>query len=619
MNKENNIKKQKRKLEIKELAQIATEKINENKILNETISIFQSQINLIKKILEKKSKINTDDSQGANNTTLNSTTGEIKINENNNQLNINSIIKNDFISYYEQLKQLVESSKEVNQKLIQKYETNNGIIFDETSLSKMDLNKYRIDNFLLDYEIHQKNDIIKKLIENVTNSKRHTIFREIKRETETNRIEGTNYLDSDNLYLQRDLQIESKSYNKCINNFHKKEKNIKKLKEILQSLKEYINFFEEEGKKVNKDNKDVGNKNLIFDKKKKDIKTSNFFSFSPKKKSINKKNNNNNNNDFNSFAVDDLGKKYQFGGDSLMINEEEDDEDIDIKDQTFFPQNNNLESLFFSEKNLRVSNQEKEKKKKVKQKFNFLTLDELFDLDNEEGEKEVIIQDELHSDDEVVFEKKIKNKNRICTDYLAQIKKQVPDLYFNQIEFNKKKVMNEADLYSLQRREYNKQNIDQNIKTMKKKIKIMKRRINVNEQKLKALIDFDKKAKEQYKVLKPIKVLSSMKDYNISFMKKEFYNYRTRKDIKSDVIDEVDEKTYKSELKNKNNYDKYKDEDDKFDFDDDDYSDKMRSRNNKYGKNNNNITMTHINDEENNNNLKKYSENDDDDNKAKSK
>ena len=619
MSKENNIKKQKRKLEIKELAQIATEKINENKILNETISIFQSQINLIKKILEKKSKINTDDSQGANNTTLNSTTGEIKINENNNQLNINSIIKNDFISYYEQLKQLVESSKEVNQKLIQKYETNNGIIFDETSLSKMDLNKYRIDNFLLDYEIHQKNDIIKKLIENVTNSKRHTIFREIKRETETNRIEGTNYLDSDNLYLQRDLQIESKSYNKCINNFHKKEKNIKKLKEILQSLKEYINFFEQEGKKVNKDNKDVGNKNLIFDKKKKDIKTSNFFSFSPKKKSINKKNNNNNNNDFNSFAVDDLGKKYQFGGDSLMINEEEDDEDIDIKDQTFFPQNNNLESLFFSEKNLRVSNQEKEKKKKVKQKFNFLTLDELFDLDNEEGEKEVIIQDELHSDDEVVFEKKIKNKNRICTDYLAQIKKQVPDLYFNQIEFNKKKVMNEADLYSLQRREYNKQNIDQNIKTMKKKIKIMKRRINVNEQKLKALIDFDKKAKEQYKVLKPIKVLSSMKDYNISFMKKEFYNYRTRKDIKSDVIDEVDEKTYKSELKNKNNYDKYKDEDDKFDFDDDDYSDKMRSRNNKYGKNNNNITMTQINDEENNNNLKKYSENDDDDNKAKSK
>ena len=57
----------------------------------------------------------------------------------------------------------------------------------------------------------------------------------------------------------------------------------------------------------------------------------------------------------------------------------------------------------------------------------------------------------------------------------------------------------------------------------------MKKRININSEKLKALIDFDKKVKEQYKVLKPIKVLSSVKDYDISFMKKEFYNYKTKK------------------------------------------------------------------------------------------
>ena len=129
----------------------------------------------------------------------------------------------------------------------------------------------------------------------------------------------------------------------------------------------------------------------------------------------------------------------------------------------------------------------------------------------------------------MIFEKKIKNKNRINTNYSTDIKKQVPHLYLSQIEFNKKKVMNEADLYSFQRREFNRQNIDENIKTMKKKIKIMKKRVNVNEQKLNALINFDKKAKEQYKVLKPIKVLSSMKDYNISFMKKEFYNYKSKK------------------------------------------------------------------------------------------
>ena len=54
---ENNSKKARRKLEIKELAELATEKINENKILLQTLSIYQQQINIIKQILEKKSKL----------------------------------------------------------------------------------------------------------------------------------------------------------------------------------------------------------------------------------------------------------------------------------------------------------------------------------------------------------------------------------------------------------------------------------------------------------------------------------------------------------------------------------------------------------------------------------
>ena len=250
----------------------------------------------------------------------------------------------------------------------------------------------------------------------------------------------------------------------------------------------------------------------------------------------------------------------------------------------------------------------------MKQKFNFLTVDELFDLTNVEGEKEVIIQDELHSDDEIIFEKKIKNKNRICTEYLPQIKKLVPGLYLNQIEFNKKKVMNEADLYSFQRREYNKQNIDENIKTMKKKIKVMKKRLFINQKKLIALIDFDKKAKEQYKVLKPLKVLSSMKDYNIKFMKNEFYNYRTKKE---DVIPEEEEKKVEH---NKNENDDSFDEKNRYELDDDidDYSDKMRKRN-KMKQNQNNIIMTEAIKEEDyiDKYSKKYLYNDD--NKPKSK
>ena len=134
--------------------------------------------------------------------------------------------------------------------------------------------------------------------------------------------------------------------------------------------------------------------------------------------------------------------------------------------------------------------------------------------------------------------------------------------------------MNEADLYSFQRREYNKQNIDENIKTMKKKIKIMKKRININQQKLNALINFDKKAKEQYEVLKPIKVLSSMKDKNISFMRNEFYTYRSKKVNQNDIIKEVDEQNYATQVNNNVDFD-YDDSDND---DVDDYSDKMRKK-----------------------------------------
>lgn len=576
MNKEKYSKKEKRKLEIKELAEIGIEKINENKFLLETISVYQSQLDFIKNILDKKSKLNF-----------------------NNSAESSNIIKNDFLSYYKQLKQLVENLRESNKKLSQKYDMNYNIIFDEWSSNKLDLNKNRIDVFILDYEIKQKNDIIKKLNENVINSKRHSIFRENKRESETGRNTATNYINSDNLYAQRDLQIECRNYNRCINRIKKRIKNIQKMKEISKSLDQFINYSRKENISSNKDSK-------IYNKKN-DVKASNFFSFQVSKKRSTNKKKPNNDIDFNATTFDDLGKNYQFGGDSLMFNGEE---EIN-KEQTYISNNNNYNSLFFSNDNISSSIKEKEKKKKMKEKFKFLTFEELFDLENEEGEKEIIIQEELHSDDEVVFEKKIKNKNRINTEYLSKIKKQVPGLFLNQIEFNKKKVMNEADLYSFQRREFNRQNIDQNIKTMKKKIKIMKRRKELNGQKLKVLMDFDKKAEEQYESLKKVKVLSSVKDKDISFMKKEFYNFRNKK-FNNDVIIEEEEKAY-------TNQKKFEDEEGEDGDDIDDYSDEMRKRYGKTKRNNNNYMMT----EDFSDNKKKPNENKfveyDEDNKAKSK
>jgi hypothetical protein len=248
MNKEKNSKKEKRKLEIKELAEKGIEKINENKFLLETISVYASQLDFIKNILDKKSKLNF-----------------------NNSVETSNIIKNDFLSYYKQLNQLVENLRESNKKLLKKNEMNNNIIFDDWSLNKVDLNKNRIDVFILNYEIKQQNDIIKKLNENVVNSKRHSIFRENKRESETDRNTATNYMSTDNLYAQRDLQVECRNYNRCINRIKKKEKNIGKMKEIKKSLSQYINYSRNENISSNRDSK-------IYNKKN-DVKSSNFFLF----------------------------------------------------------------------------------------------------------------------------------------------------------------------------------------------------------------------------------------------------------------------------------------------------------------------------------------------------
>ena len=125
----------------------------------------------------------------------------------------------------------------------------------------------------------------------------------------------------------------------------------------------------------------------------------------------------------------------------------------------------------------------------------------------------------------------------------------------------------------------------------------------INKEKLHALIEFDKKAKEKYEILKPLKVQSSLKDYNIRFMQKEFYNFRKNK---NDIIAEVDEKNYENEERK---------DDESEEGDVDDYSDEMRKKN-KFNKNN--ILETEVNNEEERKN--EYADNYDFDfNKPKSK
>jgi hypothetical protein len=149
-------------------------------------------------------------------------------------------------------------------------------------------------------------------------------------------------------------------------------------------------------------------------------------------------------------------------------------------------------------------------KKNKKSKINFLTVDELFDVNNHEGKEEAIIDDELHSDEETTFEIKIKPLKKIGIHYIPKIRKQVPIINLSQIEYNKQKIMNEADLYSLQKRKYKNQNVEENIKTMQKKVKKFKNKCKLNKKKMEAFENYAKNIENNYKVLKPLKIQSSL-------------------------------------------------------------------------------------------------------------
>ena len=84
MYKEKNTKYQK-KLKIKELAQIATEKINENKILLDTLSLYRQNIENIKSLMNKKN-INE-------NSEIKTTSNSTEIKNNNEDSNVHNSIK----------------------------------------------------------------------------------------------------------------------------------------------------------------------------------------------------------------------------------------------------------------------------------------------------------------------------------------------------------------------------------------------------------------------------------------------------------------------------------------------------------------------------------------------
>ena len=511
-------KKQKRKEQIISLAGEAKNKINQNRILSAQIDNYNNHIKLIKSFMNKYSE--------------NNKLTESLSNDNTNSKK-NKFIKDEFKNYYQQLKQSVEELREATKKIKQKYETNNDIYFDDSDGDNLNYKQIQVDAFILSYSLEQKINIIKKLKESVHFSKDYNIFREPKRETLINTKYSEDYIDDINQENQRYCLYEIKQFNKYYNKCQKKIKKINNCKNKINLFKQIIKYFEQINNEKTKNNKTISSTNKINNK---NIINSN--KIVKNKKIITKKNykSENDNNFYNTINPNTYGNlnNDDFGNNLEDLNTYETDQTFNFGKNL----NNNLLSLT----NNSIKNNSKKNESKNLKKINLPTVEELFDLTNNEGEKEAIIDDELHSDEEIVFETKIKPKKKINVDYLPKIKKEIPNLYLSQIEFNKSKVMNEADLYSYQRRKFQMQNVDENIKMMKKKIKIIKRRCKINEKKYETIQNFAKECENDYNRLKAIKVQMSMKQ-KVNFMKKEFYNQHTK-----DVIDEEDELNYQKEL-----------------------------------------------------------------------
>lgn len=519
--KKKNLKKQKRKEEIITLAEDAKLKINQNKILSEQIDNYNKHIQMIKSFMNKYTQ-NTKITES--------------ISKDNNK---NKFIKNEFINYYKELKKSIGDLREATNKVKQKYETNSDIYFDDVSEDNLSYKQMLLDSFILSYSLEQKLNIIKKLKESVHFSKDYNIFREPKRETLINTRYAEEFIDDINQDYQSHILYVIKQFNKYHNRCLKKMKKINNCKNKIQILNQIINYFHQII--LGKSNYNATNNNYNSNYKLRSVPQvkNNINSYKSNKivksdKIYNKKNYKAEDNDNILYNTINLNKYGGLNNDNLGntlgdLNSYETDQTFNFGNNLLSLTNNTRKGIYTEPK----------KNKKI----NLPTVEELFDLANNEGEKEAIIDEELHSDEEIVFETKIKSKKKIIVDYLPKIKKEVPNLYLSQIEFNKSKVMNEADLYSVQRRQYQMQNMDENIKMMKKKLKIIKRRCKINEEKCETIQNYTKECEENYKSLKNLKIQMSMQQEKVSFMKKEFFTQHTK-----DVIDEEDELNYQKEM-----------------------------------------------------------------------
>ena len=465
-------------------------------------------------------------------------------------------------------RKIIIKLKENKDKLQQEYEKIKSLKYDiyyknctdELEMGRPLLNQLKSDKFTLEYTLSQKDNLIKVLSINMKNSLYFSLFRQPKRDTFLDIKEGDLTIKEITNQIQSIILKNSKSFNALNEKCKRKQKKIEQLKDKIKQLKEYIYLLKFEKTKINQENylrsyasNKISNQvNSISNLKTTDRTISTYDTTSAKKIIENKENINN-----NGFKLSNsLGKNYE--EDFKFINKKDNvtnaimstiiPESLNylkhsrmkniknseaLKNETEFTLNKNYNenkninyfNNFLTNKALSAENR---KTKKIKNKKNikndkiiqsFQNLEELFGSSNSENEQEEIIIDTvIHSDDETTLENKIIPKKSLSGTYLQEIQSKIPKINLDLIEFNKLKVFQEIDLYSLQRRNYKNMSVDDNINMLKKKIKKIKKKININSKKVEAMKKFIDDLKNKYILYKRIKTKSSAINSKVNYI-----------------------------------------------------------------------------------------------------
>ena len=343
----------------------------------------------------------------------------------------NEIVKNDF-----------DKIKGEYENIYLKYDSLKENYIKDDMFMESTISQKKIEEFILDNLIIERNSIINLLRKSINLSKEFHLVREQIRDNLVDIRKGNRESEKILNDFQQNILYESKKCNKFNNKIKKYECKKQKIKNNIRLLEKYIK--EIKGYPINF----ISDKNLLSE-------------IESTKENVVKPGNN----------INRKSLKKHYKSDKFNL----DDTDYKVKSQST--------KIIFD---------------------TFIKVENLFDISSEEGEEVKIIDDELHSDEDTNFEAKIKNKKKISTNYINQITQIVPKIDFNLINFNKPKLEKEIDIYSFERRNYNCGNIEYKIKHLTRKIKKLKNKKKILQQKESIMKDYVQKLKVKYNDIKSL-------------------------------------------------------------------------------------------------------------------